>query len=357
MKRVTYYISDYGYGHATRNVAIIRALLRKRNDLEIVICHSYALEFLKQSFIGESRVFFRNLRTDVGYILKERSIEPNVKRLEAALSNHYKYKEPFIEREKLFYQEKGINAIITDISPLPIEAAFDAKIPSIGISNFTWHTAYQGLIQQSLLQLLQASYEKLSYFFAVACGKERYWGRVGNKNFGFYAREIDLNKVKAIREKVNPDHNKTLVFFGLGMKMNISINELTLWNSLNCEFIVSSNVDIDLPNVTKIPEKEIESQNYIAAADIVITKAGWGTVSEAIAGKTPLLIIDRKGMQEDQNTIDYLQEHKLCKTIEWGRFKNIVITDDLVNELNQIQFNTWYNDADKIALSIIDLLK
>lgn len=86
------------------------------------------------------------------------------------------------------------------------------------------------------------------------------------------------------------------------------LERLPIWDSPNCMFIVSSNVQVQKPNVFSIPKDYIESQNYIAAADLVISKSGLGIVSEAICAHKPLLIIDRQIMKEDQNTISYLKE-------------------------------------------------
>ncbi|MFT8323534.1 MAG: hypothetical protein ABF649_21995 [Bacillus sp. (in: firmicutes)] len=60
IKTIAYYISDYGYGHASRSIAIIRELLKVDNDYGHVIlpplpCFSpvFANEFTTQcKFVG-----------------------------------------------------------------------------------------------------------------------------------------------------------------------------------------------------------------------------------------------------------------------------------------------------------------
>src|SRR6478752_2727155 len=86
LKTIAYYISDYGYGHATRSTAIIRELLKQNETVKIIICHSFALRFLQQSFRHEPRVTFREVATDVGYVLKENSLEPDTKILNENVS-------------------------------------------------------------------------------------------------------------------------------------------------------------------------------------------------------------------------------------------------------------------------------
>lgn len=60
-------------------------------------------------------------------------------------------------------------------------------------------------------------------------------------------------------------------------------------------------------NVFPIEKNYLESQHYVAASDLVITKAVWSTLSEAIVSNRPLLIIERKNIPEDVTTIDYLK--------------------------------------------------
>jgi predicted glycosyltransferase len=47
MKKIAYYISDYGFGHATRSSGIIKDLLQEIVDVEITVCNSFAMPFLQ----------------------------------------------------------------------------------------------------------------------------------------------------------------------------------------------------------------------------------------------------------------------------------------------------------------------
>nr|WP_240343970.1 glycosyltransferase [Paenibacillus sp. SYP-B3998] len=117
------------------------------------------------------------------------------------------------------------------------------------------------------------------------------------------------------------------------MKVNIAeLSSWAIWNSSSATFIVSQSHAFEHPNVTVIPNDYAESQHYIAACDLVITKAGWGTVSEAISSGKPVFIINRNGMQEDSHTIRYLQERNLCKLIEWEDVPVMSIEPSLLSE-------------------------
>lgn len=135
---------------------------------------------------------------------------------------------------------------------------------------------------------------------------------------------------------MNPTGNKKIVFLGFGMKIDLSaIRSLGLWESPDIEFIVSSNVSVIKDHVHQIPADYNETQNYIAASDLVISKAGWGTVREAVNTGTPLLILERDSMKEDHNTIKYLKKFQLCETISWSNFQEYKVEETMINRLNE----------------------
>jgi uncharacterized protein (TIGR00661 family) len=355
--RVAFYISDYGYGHAARSIAIIRELLALSIDIEIVVCNSFALDFLKNS-LANKRVSFREKQTDIGYFLKSQSIMLDLQKLETSYREFTKNWKSIQELEKNFLKEQEISLVISDISPIPFQAAKELGVPTIGVSNFTWYTAYENLLNKDLLSIFKEAYKLIDSFFALAANKDEEWGY--KKNYGFVAREVDYDEVQRIKEEVNPLGDKFIIFVGLGMKMeNRLIHDLTLWDSEQCVFVVSSSMDApNRKNVFKIPKDYIESQNYIAASDLVVSKAGWGTVAEAIISNVPLLIIERNSMNEDRNTTNYLLEEGLCHTISWGNFKDIEL--DSLNlagyTISKQKMQNYPNEAHIIAKEILEFL-
>jgi len=358
LKTIAYYISDYGYGHATRSTAIIRELLKRNENVKIIICHSFALSFVQQSFKHEPRIVFRKVVTDVGYVLQENSLEPDAKLLSNNVSSYASEFSTKLDQEMQFMKEKNISFVISDISPLGISSAAALNIPSLGLSNFTWYTAYQGLIEEQLLSFLHKQYKQMTYHFSLACSNEPHWGIEENQSFGFYSRYIDNHEVQRIRKEIDPAGESHIIYFGLGMKVDIgTLSELAIWQSPNCKFIVSSNVNVNHPNVYHIPTNAVETQHYVAAADLVLTKAGWGTVSEAVCAGVPLLITNRSSMKEDRHTIDYLVRHQLCDIIEWKELESLVVTPSLIESCRQQNINHYNNEAIHIAKEINKKIK
>ncbi|MBB6454551.1 uncharacterized protein (TIGR00661 family) [Salirhabdus euzebyi] len=336
MKTLCYYISDYGFGHASRSVAIIRELLRHSDKIRVFVCHSYAIDFMKESLVNEKRVKYRVVSTDIGYKLKHNSLEPDIKGMDIAFDSYMESLDDLVKDEIEFCTNNNVNLILSDIVPFPFKVAKELGVPSIGISNFTWYTAYKQLIEKGKLDRFKGYYSLMDYHFSLATSNEFEWGIIEEKGFGFVSRECDDNEVLELKEKLDPTGKKTIVYFGLGMKIFMDqLDVLGLWNSPNCVFIVSSNVEVQRKNIYKIPEDYTESQHFIAASDIVITKAGWSTIAEAINSNKPLIVLNRSNMEEDQNTIQYLISHQRADIMDWNQIKDLKINQEMMVQLSK----------------------
>lgn len=358
IKTICYYISDYGFGHASRSIAIIRELLKQSANLKVCVCHSYAINFIKESLVDESRVEFREKPTDIGYKLKHNSLEPDINGMINEFKNYIENIDKLIYEELKYCKHKDVNAILSDIVPFSFKLAKDLSIPSIGISNFTWYTAYKQIIDIRELESLKNYYYLMDYYFSLATSKEPNWGIIADKHFGFVSRKCDEKIVKKLRNKIDPSGSKTIVYFGLGMKIFLDqLDNLAIWDSQNCVFIVSNNVVIEKDNVYKIPFNYTESQYFIAASDFVITKAGWSTIAEAINLDKPLIVLNRSNMEEDQNTIQYLRKHQRAEIMDWSELKKFTVNESILQKLyNQKQIHSTNNDSERVAKEILKIL-
>lgn len=328
---IAYYISDYGYGHATRSIAIIRKLLKRNSKMSITICHSFATELLINSF-DDNRVNFRVVSTDVGYILNSHTLELDYKKMSEMYDEYLCSRSQKIKEEISFLKQNQISCVITDIYSNAIEAADELNIMSIGISNFLWSDVYESIIEDSKLKVMKNAYNKMSHYLYLE-------GSVNSTNtYGYFSRAINKEEVKRIKSELKTSPTDTIIFFGLGMKIDHNhhlSNESPLWSTKGIKFLVSSHIDIDHPNVYKIPITYTETQNYIAASDFTITKPGWSTVSEALYGKSRLILINRASFIEDQATIKKLTTSNHCKLFSVEELSKLIFYPSLINHLKE----------------------
>lgn len=359
---IAYYVSDYGYGHASRSVATIRSILKSNSNIRFIICCSFPLDFIKKSLEkeGEGRVAYRYVTNDIGYVLKDDSIEPDIIKLQQKYEFFLAEANSLLHSEINFLINAQIDIIISDIAPIPFLAAKAANVYSIGISNFTWYSAYKGLISENKLSFLKEAYSKMDYFIALAGSNEPNWTE-NSSEIGFFSREIDQMKVSEIKSEIGYNDSKLVVYFGLGMRVGIEdIGQLKVWNSESCKFIISNNVQLKTNgDIHRIPMDETETQNYIAASDLVISKPGWGTISEAVMAKKPLLVIGRSGLNEDQSTIQLIRDQNMADVMSWNDFIEFKITQDLKSKVKDIiavnQIASAQHGLQSLTKLIIDL--
>lgn len=210
----------------------------------------------------------------------------------------------YISRETAFLKAENIDLVISDIVPQAFVASAEAKIPSIAISNFTWHHVFSELFGEGEPDVIRL---KKAYGFATMAlilPFNEPMEVFGNK------KEIAL-----IARKVTDED--------LRLKMEISDEFVIFLNVLNAEdrisrsileipgvkFVLPFNSTLNISNSIKIPKSETESQNWIAMCNLVVTKAGYSTVSEAVSNGIYLLILRREGFREDEWIINNFTEN------------------------------------------------
>jgi len=119
------------------------------------------------------------------------------------------------------------------------------------------------------------------------------------KKVALVSREITREKYD-LRRTMGVSDSELLVYMGIGMSVDPSF--LCNMNKLdipNLKMLVQPDVYLPFKNVVRIPENETETQNYINMCDLVVSKTGYSTASEAIRAKTPIFFIKRDGFKED----------------------------------------------------------
>ncbi len=332
---IAYYVSDYGYGHAARSIAVIRQLLADSPvPLHLVINCGKALGFLYESlqpFQGHHQLEFRTLFSDTGYVLQHDSIAADIQGLREQYRHDMSLFDERVTQECEFLLRRRAQLVISDISPIPIVAASHAGIESLGISNFTWYTAYRDMLEPQELNELRAAYAQMDHFIGLAGCAEPAWGCKDRIHTGFFCRQPDAAEVKRIRHRLAGD-GRRIVFFALGMSIEVEeLQKLPIWDSEHTTFIVSSNMTVEREHIHRIPPDYSESQNYVAAADLVITKPGWGTIGEAVVLNKPLLLLNRSRFYEDRHTLDAIPADHPLRLMSWDEISRL--------DLNRLELN------------------
>ena len=331
MKKIIYYITDHGMGHATRSIAIIRKL--KELGIEVIVRNSNSANIIKKSLPNTEII---TGLTDVGPIIKSNGISINQKQSEKKIVNWLENIDKYVKEELKTIHAFNPDLIVSDISILPLITAKKMKKKSIAISNFTWYDVLK-FLPSNYREFIKKSYSFADYVIKLPIGTKM--NHFQNKKKVGYVSRIPMNSKNTIRKKLGIKESDIVVTFALGgssEKISCKINNKIKILSMN------SNIDSSL-NFLDV-SNWIEGQDIVQASDVVICKCGYGLISECITSGTSFCYVvdethqEQLAMHEELSKIGYGKKIQLKDinqfTIDEKFLKSIPITEKQPNDID-----------------------
>lgn len=320
MANIRYYSSDHGMGHVARDAAIIDELI-KIPGVRVFVRNFSGNKLLSHVF--DKNVNITAKRNDFGVINVKNGFSTSKAETYAKLKDWRDSWNDFIIEEKKFCKDHLINLVVSDISPQPFLVASELKIPSVAVTNFTWYCIYSDLFGKDdpIVKEIADCYRLASK--AVILPFEQENMPFGNKiKVGLVCRKKSLER-KQVRDMLGLSGNDFAVFFSLGFSME-DAPHFNLKNIPAGIKIVSSY----LPNAIRIPESFYNSQDIIAACDLVVCKSGYTTVAEAISARVPVILTARDGFVDDEVVCSNVEKLGIGMRISNDRFLSLDFLED-----------------------------
>lgn len=184
---------------------------------------------------------------------------------------------------------------VVDICPWALTVAKERRISAYLTASFTWVEQYENYAPVELIDKCKAAFQcanSILYYALANKPTRKLLGR--GKEIGFVCRPFDCEKVKQIRAK----HEKPIVFISLGVSNNGLASVIDV-SQIPYDFITTSALNFIGSNVSKLPLDIDNTNDYVAAADYCIAKAGWSTVSEMMIARSRFAVINRPNVPED----------------------------------------------------------
>ena len=348
--KIIFYISSHGFGHMARNVPVIAALLAdSRVERVYVRCAGAHLTFLKDNvFSGAEKLTCLEEETDVGHdpypgtmIFDRETTEGKVRRYMAGWPER-------IGREADFLKKEGIDRGVADIVPWALAACAQAGVRSLFISNFTWNDIYREYFEEDILEPYRRCYEladrALLYRLAMP-GLEQYFRSY--RRISYVCRPFSRERAAQIRA----GHIRPILYISVGKAVSLT-GEIRA-DGLPWDFIVTEGVPVTGENVTVLDRGIPDTHNVILACDYMISKAGWGSIAEAMLARKKLALISRPTVAEDCNSIRQLKEQGLCMEISEEELHDLGRTMEALVWMKPGDFSGCTNDVGVICEEIL----
>jgi len=140
VKRIAYFISPHGFGHAARSVAVMQAISDFDASVGFEIFTTVPSWFFQDSMSASFTC--HALLTDIGLVQKT-AFHADLNKTLRSLDDFLPFPASLISEITAKVKKLNCILIICDISPLGISIAKEAGIPSVLVENFTWDWIYQ----------------------------------------------------------------------------------------------------------------------------------------------------------------------------------------------------------------------
>ena len=358
MRTIAFYLSNHGFGHASRNIPIIEELLEREDDLRIIVkCGKNQIQFISESLERYSpKITYYEINNDIGLVLKEGNIDVDKAKLYSDVKKFIGSWDERINEEIQFLKDNYVGLVISDITPWIFKSCNISGIKSVFVSNFTWVEIYRRFLNSTLCDKYLECYKMADYAFIYPFSTEEAVTYFKNIEYvGLVCRKFNVINAEFIKNS----YKNPLVYISVGRSVDIK-RPIDL-EGLPYNFIYTEGIELQGSNTIKIPMSTLNTQDYILAADYVITKAGWSTVSEAVCARKPMLVLRRDEVVEDETTLKKLVEMDVVLPIR-GNELNPYSIQNLLCQLEKKRDNyknltEQYMDCSKLIVDKILKLK
>jgi L-arabinokinase len=303
--RIVLYVSGHGFGHTSRTVEVIHALLRRRPDAAIIVKTSAPRRLFERTLQG--CIEFVELQADSGMVQID-SLNVDIAESVQRAVEFQRRLPQLAAAEAAFLRENAATIVVGDIPPLAFAAAAEAGLPSVAIGNFTWDWIYRGYpdaASQSLAREMQQSYKTATRILRLpmAGGFDGLASITGD--IPFIARQSrrepdDVRRTAGLPERAGGKPLVLMSFGGYGVSGldTRALAELKDYTIATTDSPAREHTIRPAPGVHYISEQQLygrglKYEDLVRAADVVVTKPGYGIISEAIANDTALLYTSR----------------------------------------------------------------
>jgi L-arabinokinase len=307
---LVFYLSGHGLGHATRQLEVIGAAVRQAPGARVIVRTS-APRWIFEAAANPS-IEWQEAEVDTG-VTQIDSLRLDEDDTARRAARFYRSFADRIEAEAALLRSVGAAMVVGDIPPLAHAAAARAGVGSIAVGNFTWDWIYEaypsfGRHAPGAIALIRDAYASAT----LALRLPFHGGFVPMSSV---VRDVPLIARRATRGRgetrraLGVDETAIVVlasFGGYGARLPYDrIAQSTRFSLLltNHEAAARSMEPgrrgrFHCADMTALAARGFRYADLVAASDVVVSKPGYGIVSECIANGAALLYTSRGRFRE-----------------------------------------------------------
>jgi L-arabinokinase len=295
------YVTGHGFGHATRTAEVLREVHSLAPATEIRVVTS-APARLFHGALG-AQVHVRAAACDVG-LAQHDALTIDERGTLARWREFAAVWPARVGEEARWLRAVGARVVLADVPPLAFAAAREAGVPALALANFSWDEVYAHLARrhpalgEAAAQAAEA-YRAASLLLELPFALEMP-AFARRERIPLVARRPRVGRAEARRRlRLGGRPAVLLTFGGLGLP---GFRGQVLAGLPEFDFLVSEPVRSGpahvRPLAADVGELGLGYEDVVGAVDVVVTKPGYGIVSDAIAARTRLVYTERGDFPE-----------------------------------------------------------
>lgn len=308
MKTVVAYVSAHGFGHWAQMAPVLQALHDCDAGIRIVLRTALPEEVLRAR--SDFPFDYRHGQVDVGVVQRD-ALHEDIPATITAVEHFHRDWAGKVREEARLLRGLGADLVFSDIAPLAFAAADFAGIPSIAIGSIDWHAIYSHFLPEHYSGMRQiAEAHRACDLFLLLPLNMPVTSFSRHRHIGAIARESCFSYEEMRRRLGYADGDRVaLVMFGGTRAPSFRVDALAKMAGWKFMMPAARVPEGDIPANVQCIAGDWDMADLVRAADVIVTKPGYGVVSEAwLAGK-PMVYVPRTDFPEYPYLKSWLQEN------------------------------------------------
>lgn len=355
---IGYFITDHGFGHASRAAAVMAAVGRLQPAVRFELfttCPKWIFEDSLQAPFG-----YHAVHGDVGLVQASPLREDMAATLDV-LQRRFPFSPNLTSQVAATLNATGCRLALCDIAPLGIAAAAKAGIPSMLVENFTWDWIYQPYLSseprlEPYIEYLHDLYARVDHHIQTdpLCRP-----MAGTARVGPIAR-LPRTAPEIIRNRLNIADTARVVMVSMGGVPD------------RFEFLDNMNEEPDVymlipgaearrsahPKIILLPaHSDFFHPDLLQAADVLVGKAGYSTAAEAYFAGIAFGYVQRPRFAESQVLENFIESHLPSRCIKPDDYHDGRWIERLPELLAMPRSKpALHNGAEAVSRAVLDLI-
>jgi L-arabinokinase len=295
---IVYYISGHGYGHGVRSCDIIAEILRQSPGAAVSVVTDLPGSFLRSRLPGEVRI--RHGVFDAGMVQLD-SIRVDVGATLRAVSALLSRRQELIAGEAELLRRARARVVVADIPAMPLAAARRAGIPGVAVGNFAWNWIYGEFVERDaswspLVRAFEEDYSTAALLLRLPfCEPMSVFPRVEDLPLVASPGRRRRSELAALAG-CGEDRRWVLLSFASLDLPDAALDRME--QQAGYEFFTVKPLEWRRRNIHPVDRAQMPFSDVLASVDAVVSKPGFGLVSECVVNRKPLLYADRTDFRE-----------------------------------------------------------